>query len=540
MKTASKCLGVLTLALIPVSFAHGATVTGTVKGPDGAPFRGAFVQAQNTSTKIMVSVLSDRNGRYRIENLPTGAYQLQVKAAGYRSDPRPGVSLTATQNATSEFALQKDMVRWSDLSSYQGVRLFPGAQGNQVLRGKEILANRCFACHGFETRMASVKHDKDAWIDRVNYMRGTMHFFLDSAQPFSDQDADDVASYIDLLFGENSVLPPSPADMPAYKGLVRSFGDEAMKIVYVEYELPGPNRMPWSAVPDKDGNFWMPYYGTANRIGKLDPKTGAVQEFRVPNQGTAAIHSAVPAPDGSVWLTEQGANKLGKWSPASKTIVEYQDSYLPGKEGVTSGGQKHTVRVDPQGRVWSTGTPLTVFDPKTGNFTHIREVPRVYGLALDKDGNCWFAENIQNGQIGKVDGKTLKVTKWAPPTADGRPRRIQIDSDGMVWFGEFEAGKLGRFDPKTETFKEFPLPGPSADATPYALGIDRNHTIWYSSEHLDVIGNLDPKTGRVTEYPFPHSENTMREFFTDAQGRMWFGSPANNKVGYFYLAGASN
>ena len=74
-----------------------------------------------------------------------------------------------------------------------------------------------FACHGFETRMASVARDKDAWIDRVNYMRGAMHFFLDSAQPFTDQNADDVASYINLLFGKNSVLPPSPADMPAYK-----------------------------------------------------------------------------------------------------------------------------------------------------------------------------------------------------------------------------------------------------------------------------------------------------------------------------------
>jgi hypothetical protein len=28
----------------------------------------------------------------------------------------------------------------------------------------------------------------------------------------------------------------------------------------------------------------------------------------------------------------------------------------------------------------------------------------------------------------------------------------------------------------------------------------------------------------------------MREFYLDAQGRMWFGTPANNKVGYFYLA----
>jgi len=28
----------------------------------------------------------------------------------------------------------------------------------------------------------------------------------------------------------------------------------------------------------------------------------------------------------------------------------------------------------------------------------------------------------------------------------------------------------------------------------------------------------------------------MRDFFMDAEGRMWFGSPANDKVGYFYVA----
>jgi virginiamycin B lyase len=534
MKYTSKGLSVLAVALFSAASAHGATIAGSVTAPDGAAFRGAFVQAQNNATKITISVLSDKTGHYRIDALPAGQYRLQVKANGYIAGAREGLTLAGDQNASIGLALRQGMIGWSDLSQYQGTKLFPDAQGNSVLRGKEILIARCFACHAFQTRMASVKRDEDGWRDRVNYMRGAMHFFLDGAQPFSDRDADDVTSYLNLLFGEKSVLPPSPADIPAYKNLVRSFSDDAMKIVYVEYDVPRPSRMPWSAVPDKDGNIWIPYYGTADRIGRLDAKTGAVQEFRVPNQGTAAIHSAVPAPDGSVWLTEQGANKLGKWNPATQTITEYQDAYVPGKEGVTAGGDKHTLRIDRLGRVWATGRPLTVFDPKTGKFTPIRDVPTAYGLALDKAGNCWFAEYTKDGKIGKVDAKTLKVTKWAPPTQDARPRRIQIDSDGTVWFAEFRAGAIGRFDPKTETFKEYSLPGP--EATPYALGIDSNHKVWYSSEHMDVIGNLDPKTGHVTEYPFPQSENTMREFFADSQGRMWFGSPANNKVGYFYLA----
>jgi virginiamycin B lyase len=533
-KTVSRSLGVLSLALIPTSLAYGATVAGTVKAPDGAPYRGAFVQAQNTDTKIMVSVLSDAQGRYRIENLPAGPYRLQVRAVGLSAGARENLRLTAEQNVSQAFALQKGMVRWSDLSQYQGAILFPAAQGSEVLKGKDILVGRCFACHAFQTRMASVKHDEDGWRDRVNYMRGAMHFFLDSAAPFTDQNADDVTRYINLLFGENSVLPQSPSDMPGYKNLVRNFSDEAMHIVYVEYDIPAKSRMPWSAAPDKNGNFWVPYYGAANRIGKLDPKTGKVSEYRVPNQGTAAIHSAVPAPDGSVWLTEQGANKLGRWDPVTQTITEYQDTYLPGKEGVTRGGDKHTLRIDRLGRVWATGRPLTMFDPKTGKFTKIAEVPTAYGLALDKDDNLWFAEYDLDGKIGRVDAKTLAVKKWALPTKDARPRRIQIDTDGTVWFAEFKSGGLGRFDPKTETINEYVLPGP--EATPYALGIGKDHTIWYSSEHLDVVGNLDPKTGHVTEYPFPQSENTMREFFTDAEGRMWFGSPANNKVGYFYLA----
>src|SRR6202022_552004 len=234
MKSASKYLGSLILVLLLVPFAYGATVTGTVKGPNGDSFRGAFVQARNSTTKITVSVLTDKNGRYRIENLPAGQYQLQVRAVGYRTDPRPAVNLTADQNDSYEFALQKGTVRWSDLSQYQGEMLFPEA------KGKDLLVGRCFACHGFQTRMASMRRDEEGWRDRVNYMVEAMHFFLGGlGAPFNDQNAADVTTYINSLFGEKSVLPNSPAEMPAYKYLGRSFGDDAMKIVYVEYELPG-------------------------------------------------------------------------------------------------------------------------------------------------------------------------------------------------------------------------------------------------------------------------------------------------------------
>ena len=93
--------------------------------------------------------------------------------------------------------------------------------------------------------------------------------------------------------------------------------DDALNIVYVEYEMPGPNRMPFSAAPDKEGYLWIPDFGPSNRIGRLDPKDRArLKEFMVPNKGTASVHSAVPAPDGSVWAAEQASNKARrKWDP---------------------------------------------------------------------------------------------------------------------------------------------------------------------------------------------------------------------------------
>jgi virginiamycin B lyase len=325
--------------------------------------------------------------------------------------------------------------------------------------------------------------------------------------------------------------------LPAYKATLRPVSDDALKITYVEYDMPGPNRMPFSAAPDKDGKLWIPDMGSVNTIGRLDPKSGAIQEFTAPNSFAAGIHSAVPGPDGTVWFSEQAANKVGRWDPKTKLITEYQDTYKPGMEGLEDGGSKHTVRVDSKGRVWGTAVfnNLTVYDPKNNEFSHFADTFSPYGVELDKSGNVWFAEFYPQGKIGMVDANTGKVTKWDPPTKGGWPRRIEIDEDGIVWFAEYRSGKIGRFDPKTHTFKEFELPGPSA--TPYALGIDRDHNIWYSSDEMDVIGRLNPKTGKVTEYPYAHSENMMKEFFLDAQGRMWYGSAPNNEVGYFVPSG---
>jgi mono/diheme cytochrome c family protein len=260
----SKIWKVLGLFLICAALSYGATdatLTGVIKDPSGAPYRGAFVRAQNLQSKITVNVMSDGQGSYRIANLPPGDYVVRVTAVGYRSEPRHDVRLAAGDSSSLDFALQQGMVRWSDLSLYQAKMLLPPG------KGKSILFGNCFACHGFQTRMAAVKRDLDGWKQAVNFMLETRHARL--GNHINDEDAAILTNYLNDAFGADAKLAKSPAELPEYEATVRPLSDEALKITYVEYDMPGPNRMPFSAAPDKNGNLWIPDMGSVNTIGRL-------------------------------------------------------------------------------------------------------------------------------------------------------------------------------------------------------------------------------------------------------------------------------
>jgi virginiamycin B lyase len=177
-----------------------------------------------------------------------------------------------------------------------------------------------------------------------------------------------------------------------------------------------------------------------------------------------------------------------------------------------------------------TGPVISMYDPKTQSFRHY-DMPATFANTVGHNGDQWFTSFRADGVIARIS-KDGVLSKFLPPTA-GKPQRLELDPDGNVWFSERQGNKIGRFDPKTETFKEYSLPGP--EASPYAVGIDRDRMVWYSSHEQDTMNRLNPATGEVTEYPYPHPEISMREFFVDKKGRMWYASSATNKVGYIYF-----
>src|ERR1700730_1759954 len=112
MRALTRLVPLLGSIILFGSVCHSASITGSVKDSEGAPFQGSFVEARNTKTQITVTVLTDSKGHYRIENLPAGEYRVQIKAVGYRTNPHTGVNLTPDQNTSVDISLEKGTVHW--------------------------------------------------------------------------------------------------------------------------------------------------------------------------------------------------------------------------------------------------------------------------------------------------------------------------------------------------------------------------------------------------------------------------------------------
>ena len=547
--------GLLALLCCSVGYAAtGGTLSGTIKGSDGAPFRAAFVRVRNVNTKMSMMVLSDKDGQYFTDKLPAGTYEVWATAIGYKGDParRLDIKVEDGKNQVVGFTMQKSIVEWSSMTKYQAGTLLPDA------KGKGQFMQECFNCHAFSTISAMGRHDYEGWIRAIDVMR------LLKVATIKPEVADNAANYLAAVFGPDSTTPASPAQLPAYQKIKMEgdyFSDASLRIAYVDYELTGdPRDRPGVSKADKDGNMWFEDRGGASR---LNPNTAEVKTWRLPEPyNNSAIHEILPVADGSVWLTLEGESGLARLDPATGKYDTYVDQDAVGKYNmappaqkepndpfpnlpVPAGGQNgharsHTSAMDLQGNMWVTGRPLKKYDVETKKWTYFSaEVPDTYGIAVDQKGNVWATEfNSKDHQdIVMVDPKTDKVTHYQPAPGVA-PRRIKVDSKGMIWFADYFGGNAVEFDPNTKQFKYFKMPG--AMPTPYGFAVDHNDNVWYASMYHENMTRLDPKSGKFTEYPSPYVEKGTRDMFEDAQGRMWYGAQPYMKVGYLHLRTATD
>ena len=74
------------------------TILGTVKDASGGVVPGAEVIATNVGTQVSRSVASDAEGRFIIELLPLGEYQLEAKLSGFKTFARTGIGVEVGRN----------------------------------------------------------------------------------------------------------------------------------------------------------------------------------------------------------------------------------------------------------------------------------------------------------------------------------------------------------------------------------------------------------------------------------------------------------
>src|SRR4030088_1876926 len=95
MRTASKCLAMIVVLLLPATVFAQASLTGTVKDPSGAVLPGVTVEAASPALiEKTRAAVTDGSGPYRIENSRPGTYSVLFTVLDVSTTKRDGVELT--------------------------------------------------------------------------------------------------------------------------------------------------------------------------------------------------------------------------------------------------------------------------------------------------------------------------------------------------------------------------------------------------------------------------------------------------------------
>src|SRR4029079_7088282 len=99
----------MALALFAISAMAQTSTTGSIEGsvtdPNGAAVRGATVAVTSPNLISPQTGTTDDNGRYKILNLPPGAYKVVIEGSGFGKYEKEGVAVNLGRNATVDAQL---------------------------------------------------------------------------------------------------------------------------------------------------------------------------------------------------------------------------------------------------------------------------------------------------------------------------------------------------------------------------------------------------------------------------------------------------
>jgi streptogramin lyase len=531
-RTSGAVLLVLLAFTAGAARAQSLALSGQVTSAEEGAMEGVLVSAQRGGSPVTVTVVSDAQGRYAFpaDRLAAGAYTLTIRAAGYELAGAATAEVAAQRTATADLKLRKAGDLAAQLTSTEWLNSMPGTAE------QKLPLIECMSCHTLE-RVLRSKFTADEFVGVLRRMQGyannstTQHPQLRVAErELSEKRARDLADYVasvNLSGGRETWAFPLKA-LPRPRG-------RATKVIITEYALPRPTIAPHDVRPDTTGAVWYSNF-VEPFIGRLDPKTGAHEEFRYPlpkpkfPEGALALE---PDQDGNWWLSMMFQSGLTRFDPRTRDFRHYP---IP-PEQMTDGTQQSLMmpgRAKVDGKVWTNDVStheILRLDLATGAYERVnpfKTMPKgrqhsPYGMAADADNNLYFMD-FGDESIGRVDAKTLRTTLYPTPTPRSRPRRGMMDDKGRLWFAEFAANKVAMFDPATEDFKEWDAPTPHT--FPYDVYFDRHGELWSGAMSSDRVLRLDPATSQSIEYLLPHQTNIRRIFVDDGRtpATLWAGN----------------
>jgi virginiamycin B lyase len=371
--------------------------------------------------------------------------------------------------------------------------------------GKDTFVALCGGCH--DINRARAGYTPEGW-------HTVMRMMLNFGAPVSKDQVDTLTDYLIKSFPERARPAAVIVDGP-------------VKAKIKQWQVPTPGSRPHDPLAGKDGAIW--YTGQlSGKLGRLDPKTGEIKEYPLKTPQTGP-HGLVEDKDGNIWFTGNHMSLVGKLDPKTGNVTEYKMPDPKAKD-------PHTIAIDQSGIVWFTAQNTNMLgriDPSSGEVKLVTSPTpnsRPYGLVINSKGIPVFVEFGTN-KIGTIDPATMAIKEYALPNPASRPRRLALTPDDVVWYADFSRGYLGRLDLATGEHKEWPSPsGPQSQ--PYGIVVAKG-AIWYNESFAkpNTIVRFDPKTEKFQSWAIPGGGDIVRNMDVTPNGNPVTANSLVNQVG---------
>ena len=486
---------------------------GAVREASGNPLEGIMVQLIWRETSIRTTVYSNEAGRYEFPQLPAGTYTLRIaRPLEFKPYRRESVQIDGA-NQLEEIVLER--VSDSELlpptldiaGQLSGAEWLMNVSGTN--QEKRLFVRSCNWCHAYQLAFRT-RYDEHGWrqvIDRMTHYAGSPLINRRPAGRLPAEEEEMLVKWLTRIRGPESKDPPVKP-FPGATG-------PATRVIVTEYELPRLWLATHDVAGDSTGSLWYSPHRSPY-IGKLNPRTGFVEEHRVPDTPGAhpGTHWITVTKDDMIWSSQNWAHKLTRLDPATGEFHQITPPPRPEADGsprpLNSPMGGNWV-VAPDGYIWKARSNMVVkVDPETGRYLEtypIRNVSGTYGSAISGDGKYFAGGSWPQDWVILLDTqKKGEVVEVRARTRHQGPGRGFFDPFGNGWFGG-KGGALVRIDPRTNRVKEFFAPIPYASF--YEANADKNGEIWASGVQSGRYFRLDPRTERWIVYvlPEPYSHN---------------------------------